>query len=372
MRKILPIIVLCFGCGKKADIPALPHPALTTIPPSVNVRDYGARGDGVTDDTQAFNLAMNAADSQHLPVFVPNGFYKASVFLSHDGLTILGQQQPVAQLTDGTVIIGKINCNNKKNITVTNLGVDSRGQLQPADAGAIVSGYGIDSVPLHQLFNHISLMGGGFFDYMHGILCQTGSDIVIKNITVSRFYHGIAVRASNVVVDSIEAVSCGFTSVVVKSADSYNAHTYNVSVDHVNITGDPKDVYSMGGLVLVQSYEDISKTENITVRNVNSTNGGVACVAVEQAKGTVNNVTISDCSSTGQGDSPVRACYDVSGGSDITFTNCTATRSRGFGFRATGKVSKVRVINSHESNSGAGAWTGTFSYLQLNGVEIVK
>lgn len=371
MRKILPVIILLFGCRKKADVPA-PHPVLTIVPLSVNVKDYGARGDGSTDDTQAFNLAMAAADSLHLPVFVPNGFYKASVLLSHDGLTILGQQQPAAQLTDGTVIIGKINCNNKKNILITNLGIDSRGQLQPVDGGALVSGHGIDSMPLHQQFNHISLMGGGFFDYMHGILCQTGSDIVIKNITVSRFFHGIAVRASNVVIDSVDAVSCGFTSVVVKSAETYNAHTYNVLVDHVNITGDPNDVYSMGGLVLVQSYEDISKTENITVRNINSTHGGVACVAVEQAKGTVNNITISECSSTEQGDSQVRACYDVSGGSNITFTNCTSIRSRGVAFRATGNVSNVRVVNSHESGSGAGGWSGTFSYLQLNGVELIK
>jgi hypothetical protein len=365
-------ILLLGGCSKSTvtiDSPLLPP---IVPPPSINVRNYGATGNGSSDDTKAFNLAMDAADSLHLPVFVPIGFYKVAIVLSHDGLSIIGEQQPGEHLTGGTVIIGKISCNNKRNISITNLGIDPRGQLQAVDAGALISGNGIDSVPLHQKFNQISLIGDGFSGYKHGILCQTGSDISIKNIIVSNFYHGIAIRSSNILVDSIQAISCGFTSVVVKSAETYNSHIYNVSVNHVTISGNPNDAYSRGGLILIQSYEDISKTENILVQNINSTNGGISCVAVEQAKGIVDNVTISNCTSQGQGDANTRACYDVIGGSNITFSNCSAVNSLGFGYRSTGAVHNIRVVNSNERNSGIGPWTGTFTYLQLNGIEIVK
>ncbi len=373
MHKWCFVALLLFcSCKKNTVISDSPLSPPIVQPPSVNVRDYGATGNGNNDDTKAFNLAMDAADSQKLPVFVPIGFYRAAIVLSHDGLSIIGEQQPGEHLTGGTVIIGKINCNNKRNTSIANLGIDSRGQLKPVDAAAIISGNGIDSIPLHQQFNHISLIGDGYSDYMHGILCQTGSDIIIKNIIVSNFYHGIAIRSSNVLVDSIQAISCGFTSVVIKSAETYNAHTYNVSVNHVTINGNPNDPFSRGGLILIQSYEDISKTENILIQNINSTNAGISCVTVEQTKGVVDNVTISNCTSQAQGDRDTRACYEVSGGSNITFSNCSALNSLGFGFRSTGAVHNIRVINSNEINSGKGSWTGTFTYLQLNGVEIIK
>ena len=368
---LVAIVFFC-GCAKSTVITDSPLSPPIVPPPNVNVRNFGATGNGSSDDTKAFNLAMDAADSLHLPVFVPIGFYKASILLSHDGLRILGEQQPGEKLTGGTVVLGKINCNNKKNISITNLGIDSRGYLQPSDAATLTSGNGIDSVPLHQQFNHISLIGDGYFDYKHGILCQTGSDISIKNIIVSNFYHGIAVRSSNVLVDSIQAISCGFTSVVIKSAETYNAHVYNVSVNHVTIIGNPKTKFTRGGLILIQSFEEISKTENILIQNISSIDGGISCVAVEQAKGVVDHVIISNCSSLGQGLVNKGACYDVNGGSNITFSNCSTINSLGFGYRSAGAVHNIRVINSTETNSGRLPWTGIFTYLQLNGIEILK
>jgi len=44
-------------------------------PSQVNVRDYGAKGDGVTDDTAAFQTALNAVADKGGTVFVPVGNY---------------------------------------------------------------------------------------------------------------------------------------------------------------------------------------------------------------------------------------------------------------------------------------------------------
>lgn len=362
---ILIIMVISFSCNKSNNI------INANGAQHINIKDFGAIGNGISDDTQAFNLAMQKANSSHLPLYIPSGIYKAAVLLAFDSLNIIGEKQPSQNLTDGTIILGYINCNNKKNVSIINLGIDSRGQLGKQDA-ALSSGDGIDSVVLNQKFQNISLIGDGFMSYKHGILCQTGREIIIKNIVISFFYHGIAIRSSNVVIDSVKAISCGFTSIVVKSAETFNSHTENVSINHVTINGNPNDEYSRGGIILVQSYENLSRTNNIHIQNVTSTNGGVACIAIQQVKGVLEDVIINDCISENQGDINSRACYDVDGGKNITFSNCTANNSLGWGFRSLGNVSNIKVVNSFEKNSAAGSWTGIFKYLQLNGIEIIK
>lgn len=365
IRRYFILLLIC-GCCK------------TNTPPLnqlvwINVRNFGAVGDGVVDDTKAFELAMIKADSARLPVYVPIGIYKARVQLSHDGLAIIGEQQPNAEVTTGSIILGLIDCNYKKNVTIENIGIDSRNQLKVTDDAALISGVNSDTLVLHQQFRNISIMGDGYMAYKHGILCQSGSDIIIRNVTVSSFFHGIAIRSSNVNIDSVYANYCGFTSVVVKSDIGNNQHTENVSVNHVTINGDTSNPYNRGGMVLVISYGgSASRTNNITVQNVNSKYGGEACVSVQQVKGIVTDVSISNCFSEGQGDSPSRACYDVSGGNNINFYNCTANNSLGYGFRLTNNATNVKVVNCFEKNSNIGAWTGAFTYLQLNGLEIIK
>jgi Pectate lyase superfamily protein len=364
IKFIIPIYLL-YACSKSNTLISIVNPNY------INVKDFGAIGNGLVDESIAFNNAMQLAKEQHRPLYIPSGKYKIGLTLLYDSLEIIGEQQPDQNLNGGSIILGYLNCNNKKYVHISNLGIDSRGQLANQDA-ALSSGNGIDSANLYQQFNHISLIGDGYMSYKHGILCQTGGNNSIKNITVSNFYHGIAIRSSNITLDSVSAYYCGFTSIVIKSAESFNAHTENVSVNHVNIIGDANDAYSKGGLVLVQSYEDISRTNNILIQNLSSLNGGVACVGVEQVKGIVNGVTVKNCTSNHQGDVNTRACYDVTGGSNITFSNCTANNSLGFGFRATGSTSNIRVENCYENNSGGGPWMGNFSYLQLNGTEIIK
>jgi polygalacturonase len=372
MKNYLPIglFLLLFGCKKGENI-AVIIPA-APLSSGINVRDYGAVGNGMQDDTQAFEKAMQVADSLKQPVIVPVGKYRAYVKILYNGLTITGQQQPTAAFQEGTIIVGSINCNNKKNVLIQQLGIDAAGVLRPQDAAALISGDGIDSVSLFQTFRNISLRGGGYHEYEHGILCQTGRNIQIKNIIVRDFYHGIAIRSGEVTIDSVEAISCGFTSIIIKSAETFNARTTNVEVNHINISGNAGNPFERGGTILVQSYDNNSLTENIHIQNVTSTSAGVSAIAINQTRGIIRKVRIENCNAVNQGDDPGRACYEVQGGSDILFKNCTSEQARGTGFRCAGNTTRVRVEQCFEKNSGILPWQGNFNYLQLNGIEIIK
>ena len=368
MQKLVYIFFLLVvsGCKKEQEAEFYVLPPLAE---GVNVMETGALANGIQDDTPAFEKAMQLADSLHLPVIIPAGTYRANIRIPFDNITLYGQLQPSASFRFGTRIIGSINCNNKKNITLQQLGVDNS-QLKAV--AAITAGDGADSMPLHHQYKNITIIGGGYADYTHGILCQTGGDIFMRRILVKNCYHGIAIRSSNIIADSIEAISCGFSSIIIKSAETYNARTTNVEVNHVNISGNAGNPYERGGTILVQSYNDNSITENIHIQNVTSNSAGVSAIAINQTRGIVRKVQIENCKAVNQGDDPSRACYEVQGGSDILFRNCTSEQARGTGFRCAGNTERVRVEQSFEKNSGILPWQGNFNYLQLNGIEIIK
>lgn len=47
--------------------------------PYINIKDFGAVGDGVTDDTDAWESALSAAKAQEMPLFIPAGQYPVTV-----------------------------------------------------------------------------------------------------------------------------------------------------------------------------------------------------------------------------------------------------------------------------------------------------
>lgn len=56
----------------------------------LNVRDYGAIGDNVADDTVAFQAAIDAAIALQVPLFIPGGIYRLNHINLQQGLVIIG------------------------------------------------------------------------------------------------------------------------------------------------------------------------------------------------------------------------------------------------------------------------------------------
>ncbi|MDQ3662249.1 MAG: glycoside hydrolase family 55 protein, partial [Actinomycetota bacterium] len=98
--------------GMASTLAALLH-RLISRPDSVkrvqlplNVKDYGAVGDGVADDTAAIRAAMDTAAAEHAPVYFPPtpGGYRISSALtvSTDFMVLLGRGATVTQTAANT------------------------------------------------------------------------------------------------------------------------------------------------------------------------------------------------------------------------------------------------------------------------------
>lgn len=119
MKKFIALILLCCalpGCALSAPVISSNQISVPLSPTSINVKDHGAKGDGITDDTQAIQRAVNAAaeqakkwqyriqhwrhltkgaiDNPHTEVVFPAGIYKISrpvVFGRFNSLRGIGQ-----------------------------------------------------------------------------------------------------------------------------------------------------------------------------------------------------------------------------------------------------------------------------------------
>ena len=123
-QKLTPLVE--FPAPSDTDLPALP-----AIDTWANVRDFGAKGDGVTDDTHAIQEAIN----QKSTVYLPQGRYKVSDTITLKPKTALVGLHPIGTqlvLADNTEAFG---------------GLGSPKPLLAAPRGGvnIVSGIGLDA-----------------------------------------------------------------------------------------------------------------------------------------------------------------------------------------------------------------------------------
>jgi parallel beta-helix repeat protein len=76
------------------------------VGPVVNVRDHGAKGDGVADDTAAFSAAISALASAGRTLYIPAGTYATTGLLiqSLSGFTVRGERGAVLTIAKNTAL----------------------------------------------------------------------------------------------------------------------------------------------------------------------------------------------------------------------------------------------------------------------------
>jgi len=99
----LPILVVCLAAGialnqrfssadplNSAAGPGKANAVKDTGAQVYNVKDYGAKGDGVANDTTSFAETIAAATATHGTVQIPSGRYVATIAVAKGGITIQG------------------------------------------------------------------------------------------------------------------------------------------------------------------------------------------------------------------------------------------------------------------------------------------
>lgn len=123
----------------------------------ISVTDYGARGDGLSDDTKAFQAAINASGKNKGTVYIPKGDYVISSRLN---------------LTSDITVKGS---GDASRIIVNN----------PISAGYVFYGIGVSNVRLEQFCIDADVEATGRLGCFN--LCGAAS-VVIKNITATATY----------------------------------------------------------------------------------------------------------------------------------------------------------------------------------------
>lgn len=172
-----------------------------------SVTEYGAVGDGKTDDTEAFNAALRDAAGKCL--YVPAGTYLiTSTLYIHDGTTLYGDgagSQLLTKVEDGFVFNG-VNASGNISTTITSVLIrdvcfsnkikqDSVTKLQPGDFIDEFRGSKMCRCKVDHYYNvftivkHVSTLADNSFTAIYHCFCRSTTDSTMHGnyINASRF-----------------------------------------------------------------------------------------------------------------------------------------------------------------------------------------
>lgn len=163
-----------------------------------NVRGFGAKGDGSSDDTTSLQSAINSAAAVGGRVFFPNGMYKITAalnlpFSTSAGMVLAGEGRHlgtvIRQFTANTPVI-QCTAELVHSITLENLTLDYNTQQTSANtAAAAIS------------LNVTGGLGSGFFRW------------ILRGVCIDKAYDGIAWAGSGMVgLWNSSLADCYFTS----------------------------------------------------------------------------------------------------------------------------------------------------------------
>ena len=215
------------------------------IPQGLNVKNFGAVGDGTTDDTGAFRSAIEAARSQvNHHIYIPEGTYLVTdeLVLPDDiGLIGYGAERETVIKTSGVANLfelGRRNVlsnltldgtSNGKDITLLKLGNDGR-----SVSDALVTDVFLDGTPDNKVTGIRSAVYNG----------QTIFNCTFKNITARRVYDGLKFSAAentwingnsvtNFTVIGFAHAGIYFTSIDNGSLEIAQNHFVNVQIEAI-------------------------------------------------------------------------------------------------------------------------------------------
>ena len=271
------------------------HPAqastLSDAAPSaaLSVMDYGAKGDGLSNDTAAIQACLEAAAGQGKTCYLPAGTYRAYALSPPSGVVMrgAGPSSTTIQTLYGTGAAGDgLDLLNRSGVTIADLRLigSSTGQMQSNDQ-AIYLGNSRNCTIENVTFNYWSFA------------VRLSSDGSVRGNSA------IAITGCRTLAGSHTGVFGGYTSGLTISGCDFDSYT-----------GDP------GGTS--HQFYFLIETSGVTVENTVIRNGSNYSVQIYPNSGlrnmTFRNVTFRN----------VRAGVIVSPGSEMLFDGVTASSTR--------------------------------------------
>lgn len=259
---------------------------------SVSVKDFGAVGDGVTDDTAAIQSAityLNSLSGGHL--YFPSGTYKTtSTIAFKNNITYLGDGVSSIILYTGTDdavrVSNPINASTAANITVSNMAIKS---TNVASTGGTFVDVGSTELHLYDLY----IYGGAY-----GVIFDQTEISSIENCRIEFFTRGGIWLVDGS--DHTAGAAVGYTNMINIVGNQFNANRTGVITAIIDDGGDAHSIHSC-------NFNDCASHIYIGA----SRNLRISCCEFENALGsiiTMKGVTFN--SSQAVGASNIVSLYD--------------------------------------------------------------
>jgi len=249
----------------------------------INVKDYGAKGDGVTDDTLAIQRALDDAAYTGKTVLLENGIFKTStiqvksdttLFIAPDA-KILGFMEknnyPLIQSCEGLINYRQIGRGLVITENATNVRIEGGGTID----------------------------GNGFYGY------RVNDPATDRRIFDARPCVILSILSKDVTIKNVDLINSAFWTLV--PMESYNVTIRNVNVNSMNTPNrdgiDPCDVINItiencniiaGDDGLCFKSSSLFGTENIDVRNITIQSRSNGIKFGSDSYGSLRNLTITD------------------------------------------------------------------------------
>jgi hypothetical protein len=312
----------------------------------VNVKDFGAVGDGVADDTTAFNEAINRIQANGGgELKVPKGTYKIASKINRtvSNIRIIGDGMPWyngtnTALVGGTVIQGTVHLIGD-NIAVQSLGIDCGVNV----CDAINSGTPMDALVLmdptrairdHCVVRDVTTLCKEPLSACHNFLLEGLSNSRFENLHAKFGQWGVVLKTQKSTADGITAYSCSQAGLAIKSdTGAFGSPCNNTTVSNVVVNNDE---YT-GAAHCILVYAATNDLYNFSLTNFSTKNGLVGLKLIGDTRSVYNNIL-----------------------SNVTISNGIIDYSGAFGFESFGAVLNVSVsslaVRDTVSNKSIKVW----------------
>jgi hypothetical protein len=213
-----------------------------------NVKNYGAKGDGSTDDTTAIQNALNA----HLSVYFPSGNYISKKLVPIDGQVIFGDGyssqitlktgETSTSLFDGTAPAVNVRYSNLRlygGVATSFKAVTSAGNRNGITVASqkitkidnvIISGFDLKGIntydPARDRLTHLSIMNCEIYNCYEGVFLDAdyAEYIRLNNLDIYGCREGLTIESGNNTVSNCKINDCYYGVLLYGNTIANNGH----------------------------------------------------------------------------------------------------------------------------------------------------